>query len=510
MNRLPPELCDRIVSYIVPLKPRACYVDPTARPRDDPPPRVSTLSTLSREWKSSIERHAFRTLSITNDDLDDLERIVTIWRRDYVRELHLAVNFPDYDNELSKEYETNDERAANNAIATNAMKHLFFILGTWGADANLKLHLSFTSPGDKVRDERGWLMYRGINEKRYEYSFVKLDGVEEFAEVPRVTMLYTYGTRPVELHSLYSLTSRLPRATYAQWDTVDAEPFARLRREQRDRFVLAVESNPCRIPPVLHVTIEGPARNFGEALPNLTTPYTYDRVSSAFRQLSLGLTKFHFEGMADKTLLWPSPAQAQIVEPYWQNLTSLDIELSLQSPLGKWYFLSEEGSVPSDVPILNDVPGFLPPGYYDTDEESIEEMAIEYAESLQEPVDDDGLADIKDHFRTRPNDELMVPLLAAFARATGAMPSLRSAQLQFWNVGRYSPFYVAFAPPGRMAGDEDQLPEEERPPKTAPRLVAHTWEWRMDAELEDLFRRAGAGLHGVETAVRYLPELYGP
>ena len=105
---------------------------------------------------------------------------------------------------------------------------------------------------------------------------------------------------------------------------------------------------------------------------------------------------------------------------------------------------------------------------------------MEYAESLQRPVDHDGLMSGEDDFRTQPNDEVMVPLLAAFARAIGAMPSLRSAHLQFWNEGRRSPFYVAFAPPGGIAGDEHQLPEEERPPGTAPRLVAHTWEWRMD------------------------------
>lgn len=513
MDRLPPELCDHIVSYFPPKpKPRAHFVDPTAQdPREDPRPRLSALSTLSRRWQSSIERHLFRTLSITNHDLDNLDRVVTPLRRDHVRELRLTANFPDYDYELSKEYETNAERAANNAIATGAVRRLFAILGAWGAageSPGLELHLGFTSPGDRVWEENGFRRYRGIDDKRYEYSFVRLDGVEEFAEVPRVTMLQQHGTRPVELCSSYGLTSRLPRATCALWDTVDAGPFARLQREQRDRFVCALESNPCRIPPVLHVTTVQPSSNLGAALPNLAAPHAYDRVSSAFRELSLGVTEFRFEGIADETLLWPSPAQARVAEPpYWENLTSLDIELALQSPLGKWYFLSEDGGVPSDVPIPEHIPGFLPPGYYDTEEESTE--ATEHAESLPGPEDDDGLVDMRAHFRTRPNDEIMVPLLAAFARAIGAMPSLRSAKLEFWNDGRYSPFYVAFAPPGKMAGDEDQLPQEERPPGTAPRLIAHTWEWRMGAELEDLFRRAWAAVHGVETAVRYLPELYG-
>lgn len=361
------------------------------------------------------------------------------------------------------------------------------------------------SLGDKVRDESGSLRYRGINEKRYEYSLVMLDGVKEFTMVPRATTLQQYGTRPAELSSLYGLTSRLPRATCALWDTLEPEPFARLRREQRDRFVLAVESNPCRMPPVLQVAIEVPSRYSGHALPNLAPPYAYDRVSSTFRQLSLGVTKFHFEGIADETLLWPSLERA--AEPYWENLTSLDITLSQQSPLGKWYFLSGGCGVPSDVPIPDDVPGYLPPGYYDTEEEDKEAMG--YEESLHDPVYEDGLGDLNDHFCTRPNDEIMVPMLAAFARAIGAMPSLRYARIRFWNTGRNSSFDIAFAPPGGITGDVDQLPEEGRPPGTAPRLVAYTWEWRMDAELEALFRRAGAAVHGVETVVRYLPDQYG-
>ena len=386
MDRLPARLCDKIISYVVTPEPRVLRVDDTARPRDDPRPHLSTFSILSRGWQFSIERHVFRTLSITNNDPEGLNRIVTPWRRNNVRELYLTVNSLDYDDEPSEEYETNDERAVNNAIATSAVKRLFAILGIWGGDENLelKLHLGFTSPGDKVRGEGESLRHRGTDEKRYEYSFVTLDGVEDFAKVPGVTMLQSHGTRPIELHSLYGLTWRLPRAACALWNTVEAEPFAPLRREQRDRFVVAVESNPCRIPLVLQVTIEQPARNLGEALPNLATPYAYDRVSSAFRQLSLGITDFRFVGIADETLLWPSPVQAQAAEPYWENLTSLNIELSLQSPLGKWYFLSQHGSVPSDLPIPDHVPGFLPPGYYDTEEESME--AIEYAESLQQPV----------------------------------------------------------------------------------------------------------------------------
>lgn len=509
MDRLPPELHDRIISFAVASPRRAGFAPP--QPAGSNTHRLSPLSTLSRWWQTSVERRAFRNLSITNDDLDDLDRIVTPWRRHYVRELHLTVKFPDYDDKLSREYETNEERAANNAIATSDVKRLFSILGTWEVyeDHELKLHLSFTSPGDKVMDdETGWPTSRGIEEKRYQYSFVQLDSVEDFDEVPCVTMLAEpNGTRTVDLSTWYTLTSRLPRVNCAIWDTVEAGRFVRLRQELRDRFVLAVESNARRIPPVLQVTVEAPIIYHEEPLPNLTAPVAYDRLSSVFRQLSLGLTEFHFSGIAEHTLLWPSPTEAHVSEPRWQNLTSLNVELSLQSPSGRWYFKSKEGPSPSDVPIPDGTPGFLPPGYYETEDENVD--AMEYTEFLDTPLSVRGRGSPADEdFRTWPDNEVMAPLLASFAKAIGAMPSLRFAQLQFWHSSLRSPFYLVYAPPGSLAGDEDYLPEEERPPGTAPRVLAHTWKWKMDDELDGFFRKAGQSLHGVDTAVRYLPDIY--
>lgn len=82
---------------------------------------------------------------------------MTPWRRDYIRELQLTVNVPDYDDKLSKEYETNAERATNTAIAASEMKRLFTILGAWGVDENLelKLYLTFMSPGERLGEKAG-------------------------------------------------------------------------------------------------------------------------------------------------------------------------------------------------------------------------------------------------------------------------------------------------------------------------------------------------------------------
>ena len=361
-----------------------------------------------------------------------------------------------------------------------------------------------------------WPDFRGIDDKRYQYSYVRLDGVKEFAKVKRVTQFtHQSGTRPFDLRSQYDLTSRLPRAVLAVWDTIEAGPFVPSRQELRDRFVSAIESgSDCDLPPNLHlhITVEAPNFRHNQSLPNFTAPHTtYDRVSSALRQLSERAVKFEFSGIADHTLLWPSPSQVEIQEPYWAGLTCLEIKLSLQSPSGKWYFRGKEDSNrPGDVPIPDGAEAFFPPGYYEDDDvEYIDynQEAADFAEALEgsSSGSDDGIHANQD-FRDWPDDEELAPLLAAYAKAIGAMPSLKSANLQF-DISRIQ-FYLYYTSPGLLAVDKEYLSEEERPLMTDPRLLAHTRGWRMDGDVEDLFRKAGARIHGVETALRYLPDIY--
>ncbi|SPO07095.1 uncharacterized protein DNG_09789 [Cephalotrichum gorgonifer] len=491
MDRIPQEILDRIVSYI------------TLQPGNDTSFRLSPFSTLSLDWQRAIEQQTFRYLHVTGDDLGNLGDIVVNQRRVYLRHLRLQVNFPDYDDELSNKYETDDERCANNALAMTSLKRLLAVLSTWGPDSGseLSLQLSFRSPGDRKKS----LRWGGILEKRYEYSFVTLNGVDECAEAPCVTRFYAecdYRARRIEPRSLYNLMSRFPGAKSAGWYTVEPGVFTLLRQELHDRFIMAVESGSHCMPPILDVEIEGPEYDYDHNLPNLITPYTYDRFSSAFRQLSLGLTNFTFKGIADHSLLWPSPGQS--LEPRWQNLVYLEVQLSLQSPSGKWYFRNADSQV-GDVPRPPEAPVYRPPGYYDTKDEI--EAAIAYERAFEKPDSDSGYPCPAP--RDQPNEELMVPLFTAFARALGAMPSLKLAHIEFPNQDLDITFFLSYALPGRVTTYESYLREEERPLPTTPRLLAHTWDWRMDEDLEGMFRRAGAAVHGVETAVRYLPPTPG-
>ena len=507
MDRIPPELLDRIFSHINFQPPEQHpYEVPKTRPAEIPYD-ISPLSTISRQWQHTIERRTFRSLLFAIEDLDNFDQIVIGHRRRYLKELRFNVQFPDYDDETSKIYETNEDRAANNAMATSCVRRLFSVLSAWGARDNgeLSLRLEMQSPGDR----RVHWVHNGLQEKRFEFSYIELEGVEDFPEVHAVTSLWEpSGTRPVELRSQYGLASRVPKAKSVSMSTYEPGIFLALRRELRERFLAAVDSWPLHSPQDLCIEFHSPPFEHDESLPNMIAPYAYDRVNTALRQMSLGSTTFHYYGIMDPTLLWPSPAQGRLQEPYWANLKNLELEPSADSPSGKWYFRRKQSPHLSDEPLLpGAAPEIRPPGHYETEEENLEaeveadeRAAAAWEMELQQ--DDDNLR-VKRNIRDWPNDETMRPLLAAFARAIGAMPALRHGKIEFSHGGLPTPFRVSFAPPGGWAEDEELL-DGGRPVASAPRVVAHAWGWEMGEEVEGLFREAGVKVHGVETVVRYL------
>ncbi|KAK3942806.1 hypothetical protein QBC46DRAFT_378885 [Diplogelasinospora grovesii] len=368
---------------------------------------------------------------------------------------------------------------------------------------------------------------------RYEYSFIEIQ--RPALELPEVSCVTTFGTprwydprrrsRNLELCSYLEITRRLPRVSELHWATAEAGLFFLLRREIRDRFVhtaaAADAHDPCRWLPAsvktMAVTIKAP--NWSDhqfdhhrRLPNLSRPYGHDEVSAAFRKMSVGLKKFRFKGIADHALFWPSPSEKHIEEPHWPNLTHLRVDLSYQSPSGKWYFKCQDADDPrnhpwSDVPVSGDALEFRPPGY---GTEQDKEEALEYLASWLDHVPSfryrDGRGVFQPTFRTWPNDKVMIPLLESFARAIGQMPSLRSAALLFDDGDLDSYTFVSYASPGyeTTATRNAQL-RDQKLFKTVPRLVISSCKWRMSKSLKGLFREVGSKCHNQATVVRYLP-----
>jgi hypothetical protein len=163
-----------------------------------------------------------------------------------------------------------------------------------------------------------------------------------------------------------------------------------------------------------------------QVLPNLVKPAMYDPFSSSLRLLSSQLQKLQLRAVVDETLFWPAEGNY----PFWPKLEVLDVMFHMATPRGGWYFEGLKGNGRASEGFLVDRSSYPPLGPDERDgvvDDSEESERIgrqwERIQALQ--------------FRVFPNNEVLSPFLAAFAKAAANMPSLKMAAV--WSVLKYDP-----------------------------------------------------------------------
>ena len=509
MDTLPTEICDHIACLLYTPRESLGLLDEDRRGKHQ---RIAHLSVLSRRWQPIIEQRVFQTLNITSSDIIDLGRIVFGKRRQFLTSLNVLIYLTEYKREMCFKYESDGERQVDNELAVAQLRRLFTLLSTWDAGSGLVLCLGFSSPSD--------LRFRAINErpfehlerKRYQNSFITIRRTSQLPEVKCVTQFSpsSLATRDMDLCSHLTLTHCFPRATSVSWSTRDPGILHLLRREIRGGLVDGAEGYSSKLPAFVdkfYVSFEAPDFWDKDRLPNLISPYSYDRTSATLRKLSVSTKTFQYEGIADSTLFWPAPEE-KAPAPFWSHLTDLDIELSCQSPSGRWYFTTLDETNPfhspeSEIPLPADSM-HLAPGYGSAVET---EEAVEYEDAIIELEREMDLHEGREWFRTFPNEDVIGPVVESFSKALAQMPVLTRANLRFCRQGNGNYMFLAYGAPGHEA-DYEVEPEGGELPITAPRLAVFSWDWRMDEGLKDSFQKAVLEIHGQEVVVAYLPSLY--
>lgn len=169
----------------------------------------------------------------------------------------------------------------------------------------------------------------------------------------------------------------------------------------------------------------------------------------------------------------------------------------------------DEFNVPaSDEPLPPETVGHKPPGYGCAEKT---QAALVHERSMQ-PVgrEGDGTFDSRDDFRRVPNDEVMVPMLEAFARVAAQIRALTSVYLatRVKNItGDNGEWFVSYLAPGKASGFEEYIMDEDAV-LSKPRVFFHVLDWRPNKELVDLFRIVGRERHQQDAIITFLPWLY--
>ncbi|RYP82460.1 hypothetical protein DL770_005573 [Monosporascus sp. CRB-9-2] len=123
------------------------------------------------------------------------------------------------------------------------------------------------------------------------------------------------------------------------------------------------------------------------------------------------------------------------------------------SPSGRWYFGDSPNNgfneSTSDHPLPPSPRGHFPPGYGNAEET---EAALAFARSMQPETDEDELGDSRQDFRRILNNEVMVPMLDAFARRLAHIRSLKSACMtrRSWGSGATVDYSKFLGPAGEV------------------------------------------------------------
>ncbi|KAJ4298084.1 hypothetical protein N0V90_005983 [Kalmusia sp. IMI 367209] len=448
INELPQELVDRISDYL------------------DTKDLENTL-LLSQKFQHAAERKsgAFCTFTLTRSNASKFLSIYSTRRLRYLRHVWFKTSVFSREDEAEEDCcDTANELKVMDEDFTRQIRFLFETLQTLETSTDRshgsgKIHLVIYTPTREI-NERGYCQHIWFSSWRVHLSSLatipKVLSVRTFTMQTPERRFYSDGPkialRKIDYRVLLDIASRLPNLELLQcniagdeWHTGFHQRYWPImkdsegpRRDSRHDFRKALvgfqEAASC----LRHAQLDflfpnDEVRRIDqrEALPNLVKPCDYDPLSTSLRILSYPLRTLTLRGVADETLFWPADGSV----PSWPNLESISVMFHLSTPSGTWYFRGLPGiGATQSYEITDDM---YPPFKtierdYDEDHDLVNKNA--YHESY-------GV-----FFRTEPNENTLVPFLAAFAKATAFMPSLKRAAL--WCPLNFGP-------------DESDIPEYE-------------------------------------------------
>ncbi|KAI1812189.1 hypothetical protein GGS20DRAFT_559035 [Poronia punctata] len=505
MDSWPQEVYDKIGSFL----DHAVGEAPFALP---------AIATVSTRFQHAVERRTFRNIckSISLSELETFEQIMTPRRGQNLRRLEVIVVLPSYPKDESGLFETDKDRRANDAAATEIIRRLFKCIRSFDDEKALDherrplLELDITGPLS-LPDQRNPYVLRS------RFSFLNLisDG-EDFPTVPRVVK-FSIDNNGLGRHWSPAvaplLTSKLTNVKTVEWSLDNSEKdwglYYSLDKIYRDDLVRGIRSTklPKSVQDFRCVVASPTLMSPQQVLPKFTEAGIDDPVGLALRELTKNCRKVELGGfLAKSTFETSRNTQDADVESCWQNTTHLRIMLPKYgcSPDGTYLF--DVGDVDQDADDYEEevraALNHLPPGYSVTEEEreAAEEFFDDHLDFLLGEEDDE----VDGPMRNIPNNQKMNATLTAFAHRCSLMPALEEAVLEvFYDSEEEWPFQVwCFAPHtlGHFNWDKNFKAGID-----SWRVYFHVDEWRPTAATLDAFVAIPGKRDGGESIISFLP-----
>lgn len=218
MDSLPPELIDRIASFVSLLE---------SDQERSTKPRHAVLALISKQWRGVIENRTFSSVEIKSTELQTFADVyggrIGIERRACLHELTLTFMPPEHIDAASRTC-SRDVRSAkrrrNNEAFTAAIRTLFATLSSWSYDQAYDRAIAF-----EILDPPN------VHPRRK----VELLAPETIPLVQRITG-FRNADNMINIGSLPLIVSRLPALQEFNWETFEHNEPLNSVRIRRNRY----------------------------------------------------------------------------------------------------------------------------------------------------------------------------------------------------------------------------------------------------------------------------------
>jgi hypothetical protein len=427
-------------------------------------PPLAGYATLSARWQQAIERRTFSSIQTGSNDASFRQFqavFATPRRRALLRKLLFRVQLPSPSEKRIRKLQSRREAAANSLVYTRALVALFSFLHTWEhqGDARLTLEVEAWSSMDNYDNKdygpKGKPIW-GIRNQLREVDF-DMDALHEsggLATVPVVSGFTTgWGSgRRVAPAVMPFLTKALPNASGLEW-AFYALPrrLLDLRRAERMSLANALLSTAAvdiRLLTTLRIYWEDsdPFNHAFDPGSLVDRASGRDGLSIALRRISQlpGLQRLSLSGchIVGPQMFEDQDASADHGASTWPSLRVLEIEISITTPDGRWYFTGDPEKASSAEYAVYE-------HEYDSDEsaaafDSADSDTPDYAPEHGWERED-GMAPWCE-FRSAPDSETLVPFMVSMVHAVARMPVLRRLEFSTSNAASARIFTDYFGP----------------------------------------------------------------
>jgi hypothetical protein len=524
LNTLPAELTAWIVLYLPELT-SAVIPGHQSSTRSNKK-GLSRYAGSSIELQHAIECRLFSTLTLTSDDLETFDKLVSetySQRKALLQEMTFTPVLPTYDDQACARYERPADHKRNNEAYQAAVRRLLTSLRRCDDTKDgSPIHLSLRAPHAPTdlhyRDRETLRAHqravamgerRDLFDQRFAHAYICFDLSDDVSAVTRVEQFVALGdgARYVDPSSIFALLKKLPCVEDLMLQLYDEERKSpELRKRLRIDFAKALCTGQSVVLKKFRLFYQHEAP-IDQRFTNADVRGVSDDSGSDDFSIGLGrflsgcrqLSKVHLGGpiCIDEAFFWPpTPSENN---DQWANLQELSIHMSSVRPDGGWY-LERHPDFALEEPVRTY-------SAWETDEEdsSDDDDAI-YSEPISSSRKGDFFAqdelppDSYDQhreglrtggayhscFRTQPN-EALERVLAAAAKTAANMPSLRSLSIKL-NIDGCP----------RTNGDSEEFElsyhtRGSRNPDLQTGIPNLQWcvsrEWKMSEDLEVLWRR---------------------